>query len=285
MATEAPVWYVQKYIDQAILVFQQKGFMYRGMCTEPARIQANVVNWMIGGKGEAQLLQRGGFGAAMNASRTTISATMADWQAADWVYEADIEKMTANEQAVVAETCGRAIGRRSDLIIVNAMNAASGTTVVDNSNNPFTLVQALTMIQTLQNQDVMFEGEDVYCGLPPLAWQQFLSYRQVNDADWVGYDGLPYNSGPKMKDWNGVKWFRSALSYHPVPSANNYSFFMWAKRAVGYGTNYDLRSTVTWENIFSGWYHNNRFAATAQVLLPAGVVVGKAASNSAITIN
>src|SRR5947209_7826923 len=152
MATEAPTWYVQKYIDKAILVFQQQGFMLKGMCTEPSRINANVVNWMIGGKGEAVPLQRGGFGAAMNAARTTVSATMADWQAADWVYETDIEKMTVNEQDVVATTCGKAIGRRSDLIIMNAMNAAA-LTLVDNSANPFTLVQGLTMKVTLQNQD------------------------------------------------------------------------------------------------------------------------------------
>lgn len=284
MATEAPVWYVQKYIDKAVLVFQQRGFMLRGMCMEPSRINANVVNWMIGGKGEAVPLQRGGFGSAMNAARTTISATMADWQAADWVYETDIEKMTVNEQEVVAETCGKAIGRRSDLIIMNAMNAAS-LTVVDNSANPFTLAQALTMKLTLQNQDVGFEDDELYCGLPPLAWNQFLSYRQVNNALWVGWDGQAYKTGIRLKEWNGVRWFMSPVSYAPVPSSNNYDFFMWAKRAVGYGTNYDLRSTVTWENLFTGWYHNNRFAATGQVLLPAGVVRGRAASNSAITIN
>jgi hypothetical protein len=288
MATEAPVWYVQKYIDQAILVFQQKGFMLRGMCTEPSRIQATTVNWMIGGKGEAVPLQRGSFGPAMNAARTTVAATMADWQAADWVYETDIEKMTANEMSVVSETCGKAIGRRSDLIIMNSLNAASLTVVDAGNGNPFTLAQALQMQVTLNNQDVGFEGEDIYCGLPPLAWQQFLSYRQVNDADWVGYDGLPYKTGAKMKDWNGCKWFRSPLSYAPVPSAysgTSLDFFMWAKRAIGYGTNYDLKSTVTWENLFSGWYHNNRFAATAQVLLPPGIVRGRFGASSAITIN
>ena len=288
MATEAPVWYVNKYIDQAQLVFQQKGFLLRGMCMEPSRIQANVVNWMIGGKGEAVPLQRGSFGPAMNAARTTISATMADWQAADWVYETDIEKMTANEQAVVSETCGRAIGRRSDLIIMNALNASSLTVVDAGNAAPFTLAQALTMKVTLQNQDVGWENEDIFCGLPPLFWQQFLSYRQVNDADWVGYDGQPYKTGAKFKEWNGVKWFMSPLSYAPVPTAyggTSLDFFMWAKRAVGYGTNYELRSTVTWENLFSGWYHNNRFAATAQVLLPTGAVRGRAGSASAITIN
>ena len=284
MATEAPNWYVTKFIDRAVNVFQAEGHMMRGMFTEPGRINANTVTWMIAGKGEAVPLQRGGFGSAMNAARATVSATMTDWQAADWVYETDIEKMTANEQQAVADACGYACGRRSDLIAINALNAASLTTVGDGTQ-PFSLVQALTAMVALQNSDVQFESGAIFAGLPPLAWQQFLSYKQVNDADWVGYDGLPYKTGAKMKEWNGVRWFRIPVGYAPVNSSNTYDMFMWHKRAVGFGSNYEIRSTVTWENLFTGWYHNNRFAATAQVLLPPGVVRMRAASNSAITIN
>ncbi|MBV1707420.1 MAG: hypothetical protein KGQ37_09465 [Hyphomicrobiales bacterium] len=284
MATEAPNWYVQKYIDTAVTVFQQKGMMLRNMCAQQTSIKADTVNWMVAGKGEATPLQRGGIGAAMNGAANTVSAVMADWQAADWTYEADMEKMTVDEQAVVAERAAKAIGRRSDLMVMNALNATAAS-LVDNSNQPFTLTQAMTMLVALEDQDVGFEGEAIFCGLPPLAWQQFMSYRQVSNSQWVGADGLPYVTGPRMKDWNGVRWFRSPLSYAPIPSANNYDIFMWAKRAVGYGTNYDLRATVTWENLYTGWFHNARFAATAKTLLPAGVVRGRCSSNSAITIN
>ena len=60
---------------------------------------------------------------------------------------------------------------------------------------------------------------------------------------------------------------------------------MWHKSAVGFGSNYEIRTTVTWENLFTGWYHNNRFGACSKVLLPPGVIRGRYASNSAITIN
>ncbi len=284
MATEAPNWYVQKFIDTAVNVFQQKGMLLRGMCSPETSIQARTVNWMVAGKGEAVPLQRGSMGGAMNAPRSTVSAQMSDWQAPEWAYETDLEKMTVDEQAVIAQNAGWAIGRRSDLMVMNALNATAAT-IVDNTGLAFTLQQALTMIVTLQDQDVGWEGDDIFCGLPPLAWQQFLSYRQVSDSQWVGFDGLPYKTGAKMKEWNGVKWYRSPLSYAPIPSADNYDFFMWAKRAIGYGTNYDLRTTVTWENLYSGWYHNSRFSAVAQTLLPSGIVRGRAASNSLITIN
>ena len=42
---------------------------------------------------------------------------------------------------------------------------------------------------------------------------------------------------------------------------------------------------MTWENLYSGWYHNNRFAAAAKTLLPAGVIRFRYGTASAITIN
>lgn len=290
MAQEAPNWYVQAYIDRAVQVFQANGHKLKGMYTEPARIQANVVNWMIAGKGEAVPLQRGGFGAAMNAARSTVSATMADWQASDWVWQTDITKMTANEMEVVQSTCGKALGRRSDLIAIGALNAAAATIISDGATTTgngtgFTLPMALAGIQTLQAHDVDTEDGQVYCGLPSLAWNQFMSYRQVNDADWVGYDNMPYKTGVKFKDWNGVKWFRMPDSYAPLLTAYQQDFFMWHKSALGFATNYEVKSVVTWENIFSGWYHNNIFAATAQALLVPGIIRFRINPATAITVN
>ena len=291
MAQEAPTWYVQAYIDRAIAVFQAKGHRLRGMFTEPSRINANVVNWMIAGKGEAVPLVRGGFGAAMNASRSSVSATMADWQAADWVWQTDITKMTANENEAVQQTCGFALGRRADLIPIGVMNAASLTIISDGATSGgtgtgFTLPMALSGIQQLQYQDVEVDDGEVFCGLPSLAWNQFMSYRQVNDADWVGYDGQPYKTGPMFKRWNGVYWFRMTDRYAQAPGpAWQQDFFMWSKRAVGFAMNYDIKSVVTWENPFSGWYHNNLFAATAAVLLPNGVIRFRINPTTAISVN
>jgi hypothetical protein len=283
MATEAPNWYVTQYIDRAVEVFQAKGNLLRGTVSEPARIVGNQVTWMIAGKGEATPLQRGGFGGAMNAPRSNLSQTMQDWQAADWVYETDLEKMTVNENEEVARACGMACGRRSDLLIMNELNA-NGVTIVGDGTTAFTLVMALTGIQLMQAADVDWADGNVYCGMPSLAWNQFMTYKQVNDALWVGWDGQSYKTGTKYKEWNGVRWFLMPDSYSPVPGANKQDFFMWHKRAVGFGSNYEIRSTVTWENLYSGWYHNNRFAANAKVLLPPGIIRFRYASNSDITL-
>jgi hypothetical protein len=163
--------------------------------------------------------------------------------------------------------------------VIDATNAGA----IAAANAPFTLAMALQG-QTILGNNNADDGE-VFAALPPLAWQQFTSYRQVNDADWVGYDGMPYKTGQKFKYWNGVKWMRLPNEYFPVYSANVVDFFMWNKRSLGAIDNYNLRSTVTWENLYSGWYHNNRFAAAITTLLAPGIVRFRYGATSSITIN
>lgn len=292
MAVEAPNWYTKQYVDRATHVYQAKGYMLRGCVAEPVKVNGKDLTWMIAGKGEAEPLQRGAFGPAMNAARTTVNVSMADYQANDWVYETDLEKMTVDEQSVVAKTCGMAMGRKSDMLVINELNATSATLVdmtggssAAHATSPFTLVGALAGMTLLAEQDAVWDDGDVYCGLPPRAWTQFMSYRQVNDADWVGYDGLPYKTGQRFKYWNRVKWFEIPVGYCPVFATSVHDFFMWNKNAIGFGTNYELRSTVTWENLYTGWYHNNRFAAAARTLLPAGVIRFRYGADSPISIN
>lgn len=282
MSQDAPNWYVQQYTRQAIHKFQARGNMLKGMFMPPVKVEGSTCKFFIAGKGAATPLIRGARGGEMNASRGTVDATMQSWQANDWCYEDDLSKISVEYQGVLTDQAAMALGRRSDLIVINEINSASLTTI-GNGSAAFGLVDALTGCQQLQAQDVPWDG-NVYCGLPSKAWNQFLSFKQVNSADWVK-DDLPYAKVTQAKRWNGVNWFLMPDEYAPVPSANQYDFFMWHRSAVGLGTGYDLKTTVSWENLYSGWYHNNRFSAAAKVLLPEGIIRFRYASNSAISLN
>jgi hypothetical protein len=300
MALEASNAYVTKFTDQVTEVYQPKGYLLRGLTRPPIKIEANTVKFPIVGRGEATPLQRGSRGPSMNASRTEVVTTVQDYQANDWVWETDLEKLNWDENAVVAETCGMAIGRKKDLLIINELNAAA-TTMVDltggnNANastSPMTLVAGLSAQVLMENYNIFPSQYKVVCGMPPLAWAQLSSYKQFNDQDWVDYEGQVYKTGQRFKNWNGIYWFQLPLEYCPVYASNVggtvgnniVDFFMWASHGIGFADNYPLRSTVTWENLYSGWYHNNRFSAVAKTLLPQSIIRFRFGSASAITIN
>jgi hypothetical protein len=290
MAQEAPNHYVTQFQDSVTHVYQPEGNLLAGTVTPPIKVTGKDAKFPIVGRGEATPLVRGSRGPEMNASRTMLTATLADYQANDWAWETDAEKMMVEEGPVIQKTCGMAIGRKKDLLIINEMNAQSLVTV-DATNgganaanvSPFTLAMALQVVNELDDSNAN-RGRR-YCIMPPRAWAQFTSYKQVNSADWVGSDGLPYKTGQKWKDWNGVMWRMGPKEYFPVFSANVLDFFAWDQSAIGAITGYELRSTITWENLYSGWYHNNRFSATAKTLLPTGIIRVRFGVTSPISIN
>jgi hypothetical protein len=284
MSQDTINWFVTQQLPKVTHKFQNKGHMLRGMFQPPVKADADTVKWKIAGRAEAQPLQRGARGSEMNASRTEISAQLQSWQAADWVWYDDLARINANEMEVISETAANALGRRCDLIPINAMNAASLTTV-GNGTAAFTLIDAITGVQTMQNAEVPYDGQ-WYCGLPPLAWAQFTSYKQVNNADWRGEGvDLPYNRNTAHVNWLGVNWFMWPNAYSPVPSANQYDFFMWHKSSVGMFDGYEVKMTTSWENLYSGYYMNSRISQASAVLLPEGIIRFRFASNSAISLN
>ena len=295
MSAETLNLYVTKYESMVTHVFQPKGFFLNGLHRPPVKVEGNTVKFPIIGRGEAQPLQRGSRVVGMNASRSFVNATVADYQAADWAWETDIEKINWDEMAVIAETCGMAIGRKKDLLIVNELNAGA-TTIVDASNgygnssanSPFTLPLALAAQVALANNNVFATEGETYCILPPLAWTQMMTYAQFSNAFYVGFDGQPWKEahGPaKFKMWNGVMWSMMPLEYFPVPQAGFVDCFMWHKTALGFANNYEVRTTVTYENLYTGWLHNSRFAAVAKTLLPQGLIRIRIGTGAPITMN
>jgi hypothetical protein len=295
MSAETLNLYVTKYENQVTHVFQPKGFYLDGLHRPPVKVEGNTVKFPIIGRGEAGPLQRGSRVTGMNASRAFVSATVSDYQAADWAWETDIEKINWDEMAAIAETCGMAIGRQKDKLIVNELNAGA-TTIVDASNSfgntsansPFTLPLALAAIVALNNNNVFLDEGQVVCIIPPLAWTQLMTYAQFSNALYVGYDGQPWKEthGPhKFKSWNGVMWKMVPLEYLPVPAPGFVDCFMWHKNALGFANNYEIRTNVSYENLYTGWLHNSRFAAVAKTLLPPGLVRIRIGTAAPITMN
>jgi hypothetical protein len=283
MSQEAPTHYVTQFHDKVTHIYQPKGNYLKGMYTPPIEVNGSQIIFPFSGRIEATDLNRGSRVPDGNPALTNVTAVMKDYQVADWIYKVDVNKINYDEQAVCAQRIARAAGRKKDLLLINALNASSAATV-NAAGAALTLIHLLTATQTLGDNDIEWDDGDVVCGLPPLWWQQFISYKQVNASDWVGMDGLPYKDGRRFKKWNRVLYFELPKSYFPIPSANNFDAFMWSKSAVGWGGGGES-TVVSYENQYTGWLHNHTFSAVPKVLQDAGIIRIRAASNGAITLN
>lgn len=284
MTANATAWFQPYYTDQVIHKLQNKGFKLKGMTSEATEIVGNECHWRIASAVTATLFARGNTAVTAGGDRTKVFATMETWQVYDIVYEDDLEKMTPKELDVVTTSGSRALGRAFDGQIFTAMNADAAAASVTDTTNGMTLANAMLMCDAAQTAAVgEWNGEDWYCGLHSRLWNQLMAYKQFNSSDWVA--DTPLTKATNSRNWNGVKWFLLRNDIFPVPAGNQVDVFLWLKDAVGYGSNYDVRNTIQWEQPKTAWTSNMRMAGKAKVLLVEGVIRARFSSNSAITPN
>lgn len=288
MSLQAPEWFRTQYENRAMHIYQNKGNRLRPTVSQATRIEGaeKAVFWLAG-KSTAYKKVRNQRNVPSNAERKKFEVSLSTWKAFDTVSQYDIDRMTVDEREIVYQSGAMALGRATDKEIYAVMAAGVTSAAHDFSAGAFSAASALTLCKSLQEDKVPWDG-NVYCGLPPLQWNQFLGNKVVNDATHVGSD-IPFVKATDTRFWNGVNWFlfveEEAADLYPVPSANKQDLFIWHKSAVGWGNHTDLRVIPQWDN-YEDWWTINMEAKGCATLMQEGKGVKRftTSSNSAIAI-
>lgn len=288
MVATAPTWFPTQYANRAMHIYQTQGNRLRPTVTMATRIEGaeKAVFWLAG-KTVAVKKTRNQRNIPGGAARKKFEVSLATWTAFDTVEEYDLDRMSVDEKEIVYQSGAMALGRATDKEIYDVMKAAIASATVDYSAAAFSAANALDLCKRLQDQKIPWDGQ-VYCGLPPLQWNQFLANKIVNSADHVGGD-LPFTKTTDTRFWNGVNWFlnveEDAQDFYAVPSANKQDCFIWHKSAVGWGNHTDLRVIPQWDNYNDWWTINMAAKGCATVMQEGnGIVRFTTSSDSAISV-
>lgn len=274
MTQQVPAWFAPMYNDKVIHKFQSEGFRLKGTTSEATEIKANECFWRIADAVEAILYKRGNRAVPAGGGRSKISAVMDTYQVYDEVYDDDLEKMPINEMDVVTSSGAKALGRKFDAQIAEAVDAAGIAPVVSDTTNGLTLGSALLLCDAAQDQtDGLWDG-NWFCPLPSRLWNQLLGYKQFNSGEYTGPD-LAFTKVTDRRTWNGVHWFMMPKSWFKDGAAGVKQVRMWHKSAVGYASNYAIKNNIAWDNAATAFTANMRMGGKAKVLLNEGVVIGE----------
>lgn len=282
MTARAPNWFETKYIAGAIHVLQSKGWMLKPGVNSAGDIKGNIVVWKIAGSGKATPVSTAIENVAvMNADRTTVQATMADFEANDWIKTTDIEKMSENEQQVSQATGGMAMGRNFDSLILGTMDAA--TTAISTVGDGSAAISILD-IMTAQGKifDVGGGSYDFYCALPTVFMQQLELYREFASSDFVG-DDYPMLKAVGARKWRNITFIPMPSAFFNVPSANQFDGYMWAKDYMGFVPNYSMVSRIDYVPEKKAYLAANTMGCAQAVLLPNAFQRLRFASNVALS--
>jgi hypothetical protein len=280
MTTPVEAWFEKAYIKGATHKLQSQGFLLKGTHREPDRVTAKEVVWRVAGRGEArEMAETVEAAQPMNAGRETVTGTLKDYQAADWIRHPDINKMSENEQQVVQQTAAWALGRKFDRINLDEYDTGVPATaeyeIGDGTGD-------LTLMDFMQGEaEIMGQGGaglELFCPVPSLWMKQLMLYEQFSSSDYNGPD-YPLAKMTVRRKWGFCTYFQapnemftfdtgvSATAYKTAVWAQTY---MWAKSCAGFATNYEMQARITWENRFTSYFANNWMPGAAKVILPEG---------------
>lgn len=203
-------------------------------------------------------------------------ATLEDYITTEFSDVYDLAKLNFDEKKELATACAKSMGRRSDQLQIDAMAADStiGSVATNfGGDNSFNLKKLLRMKRIMDENNV--PEYDRHLAIPAVMLEEALNSDKFTSEDYnlvrTLYDGT-------LKKYAGFEFHlignrtEGGLGSSKSGSTVTYNAYGWHKDAVGFAIGMDIRTDITYENLYTSWLINCLFSAGAVVIDPKGVV-------------
>ena len=237
MANTIDVAFIKQFEAEVHLAYQRMGSKLRNT-VRSSNVSGSVARFQKIGKGAANTKARNGNVTAMELVHTTVEATMADFYAPEYIDKLDELKTNINERQAVAQSAAAALGRKTDDIIVTAMDAGASATQIADTSGALVKADLLTLFQTFGTADVPEDGQR-YLAMSPAGFADLFSIVEFASSDYVGPQNLPFAGGMTMKEFLGFKIFSTSA----VAGGKNFAYHT---SSIGLGINADVSTEVNY---------------------------------------
>jgi hypothetical protein len=231
MAIDISDAFVKQFESEVHMAYQRMGSKLRNTVRTKNNVKGSSTTFQKVGKGTAGTKSRHGNVPVMSIDHTPVECTLADFYAADYIDKLDELKVNHDERNVVTQSAAAALGRKTDDLIITAMDGTTNT-ATEAGTTGLNTTKINTVFEYFGNNDVPDDGQRFFC-ISPGGWTDMLGIAAFTDADYVGSDDLPYKGGMVARRWMGFMWF----VHSGLPVASNIrKNFAWHSSAVGHAS-------------------------------------------------
>ena len=266
MSTSIDQSFVKQFEREVHEAYQRQGSLLRSTVRSKNNVKGASTTFQKIGKGVASTKARHGKVTPMNVDHTPIECTLQDFYAGDYVDKLDEAKVNHDERMVIANAGAWGLGRKTDELIITAMD--STTTTVHDFSSGVTRKVLLEAVEALDDNDVPDDG-DRWGLLTPRQWSIALTIPEFASADFVG-DDLPFIQRNRTRSWLGVNWMRHTGL--PGKGAAQAKCFTYHNNALGHASGADVTSDITWHGDRAAHFVNNMMSQGACLIDVEGVV-------------
>ena len=263
--------FVKQYEAEVKEAYQRQGSKLRPTVRSKTEVRGASTVFQRVGRGTASAKSRNGVVPVMNLDHSSIECFLQDHYAGDWIDRFDELKVHHDERAVVANAGAYALGRKTDELIIAALDAgtreATGTGAGTTDADGLTLAKVLLAFEMLGTADVPDDGER-YAVVGWRQWSQLLTIQEFANAQYVGDADLPWK-GTQAKRWLGALWIpHSGLTLN---GTLRYCYF-FHKTAIAHAAAAEVTTDITWHGDRAAWFVNTMMSQGAVLVDDIGVV-------------
>lgn len=257
----------------------QEDYALKGLVREKSVAGAKEIQFPVMGKGIARQKAIHSDVVSSDVAHDPVKAAMQNWYAADYTDIFEKQQVNFDEVTELADILKGACGRRQDKILIDALNAASGTgTVAANIGTTVGMNydKFLATMLALDEAGVPEEGRTLL--MNHRAYNELLKDDEFINSDY-GQMRLDTSSQGAIKSFlsfnivtiNGRVEKDGSLLGLPK-STNDVTLFAFHRDAVGMGFNMDLKAEVNYIPEKLAFLSTVMFSAGAIAIDPTGIV-------------
>lgn len=210
----------------------------------------------------------------MNLVHTNETATLEDWNAAEYTDVFDEAKTNISERAELAASIAKATMRREDQLIIDALEATSTTLTVASSiggANTNLNIDKLRRASRLLGDNGVGEDEQITYVGSYIGREGMLGETEVTSADFNTVRAL-VNGDVNQFLGMDFKWIASRSEGGLDLTGGDRTTFAYAKSAIGHAIGMDQRMEVNYIPTKTSWLANMLFSAGSVEIDAGGVV-------------
>jgi hypothetical protein len=210
----------------------------------------------------------------MNVGFSTVTCTMSDFNAAEYSDVFSQAKVNFDERSELVQVVGSAIGRRQDQLILDALNAASGTGTVANSiggaNTNMNIAKLREAARLMNRANVPSDGRNIIIHANSL--NSMLEQTSVTSSDFNTVKALVQGEINQFMGFTFHVLGDRGEGGLPIDGSSDRTLFAFHRDAIGYAEGIAPRTEINYIAEKTSWLVNALFSAGAVAIDPEGIV-------------
>lgn len=264
----------QEFDDQVKQAYQGAGKL-RNAVTLRRNVVGDIYKFRKMGKGLANQKASQADVTPMNVAHSLINCTLENWNAPEYTDIFDQAEVNFDEQRELASAIAKALGRREDQLVIDALEASTpGTTTVavsiGGANTGLNIAKLRRAKKELDAKGVGSGGRHI--AHTALALEDLLGETEVQSSDYNTVKALVQGEVNTFMGFNFHLIEDRDEGGLTSPSANTRNQWAWHVEAVGLAIGIDIRTEVNYIAQKTSWLCNGIFKAGSVVRDTDGVV-------------